>query len=225
MAIYCDPSCAPPAITAVGTIGCTPVLRNNAFKRLVFIRCDADPATLLPTSGEGGVDAADIITALATLYGGGTASEAFVSPTGIRTGLEQEDPTEVKLDGCGKVAYVDGALTVTMEFKYGWDNTPVAVSPAVDENPEDVFWKALKKSFASWNYGFVDCNGVLGYFMNPAETTFASGIISVKDLDEEVNDCNTFTKKEVKITFKCGASLKKIATLLDPDHDELIAWA
>jgi hypothetical protein len=27
------------------------------------------------------------------------------------------------------------------------------------------------------------------------------------------------------LRFKCGASMKRIATLLDGDHDELVAWA
>jgi hypothetical protein len=226
MAIYCDPSCAPPVIAnAVPALGCKPVLRSSAFKRLAFFSCAIDPALLLPTTGEGAVTAADIIDNIAVLYAAGVNSQAFVSPEGIRTGLEQTDPLKVKLSDCGTNAYVNGALTLTMEFKYGWNGTPVAVSPAVDENPEDAFWQTIADNFNSWNYGFVDCNGVLGYMMNETKTAFATGTISVKDVDEEINDCLKITKKQVVLTFECGAKFVKIATLTDPDFDELITWA
>jgi len=163
---------------------------------------------------------------LATAYGDGSAAKAFVSPSGTDLSIDAGDPTEVKLDDCGLVYFADGELSVTLIFKYGWNATPAATSPAVDEYPEDVFWKALKKNFASYNLGFVTCDGDLGYFMNADETTFAKGQILVKDLSPEViNDCLTISGKEVTLRFKCGASMKRIATLLDGDHDELVAWA
>lgn len=226
MAIYCDISCAPPAVTAVGAAGCQPVLRNKAINKLVFIRCDADTATLIPVSGEGGVTAADVITNLADLYNNGTNATAFVSPGGLQDSIETADQTEVPLTSCGTSAFVDGALTVTMTFKYGWDTTPVATSPAVDEYPEDVFWKSVGNYPNSWNLGFVTCDGDLGYFMTKDESTFAKGVVAVKEVNpEDINGCLKLSAKQVTLTFKCGASMKRIATLKDPDHDELIAWA
>lgn len=221
MAIYCDPACAPSGVTAVPPIGCEPVIRNKAIKRIVFIRCDKDRETILPPE-----PAADIIVALAALYAAGVASSAFVSPTGLTTGSEQAEPTEVPLDDCGLSTYVDGSYTLTLQFKYGWDVTPVAVSPAVDEFPEDVFWKAISNSGTQWNFGFVTCDGDLGYYMNKAETDFATGVIRVRDLPpEDINGCLKLSAKEAVITFKCGATAKRIATLIDPEFDELAAWA
>lgn len=224
MAVICVEACAPPAINGVVTSGgCNPIIRNKAIKRIVFIRCDIDPATVII---DGSVDAADVLTALATAYGAGTNSTAFVSPTGIMINTDQADQIEVKLDDCGKIYYVDGEYTITMQFKYGWDITPAAIAPAVDEYGEEIFWKAIKVSQNSWNFGFVDCNGDLGYFMTSDETTFATGTVSVKDLTpEEVSDCLKISSKEVTLKFKCGAVQKRILTLTDPDFDSLIDWA
>ncbi len=220
MALYCDPSCAPAGIAAAIIAGCTPVFRNKGLKRIVLINCDTDIATILPPTA-----ADDIIDNLAALYADGVASTAFVTPSGITTDISEEDPTEVIYDDCGGVAYVNGAFTVTMQFKYGWDITPAAVSPAVDQYGEDTFWQAIKSHFNGYNYGFVNCDGELGYFMNEDQTTFASGTISVRDLTpEDINGCLKLSAKEVKLTFKCGANMKRIATLADPDFDALAAW-
>lgn len=218
MAIICAQSCSPVIPSALPTQLCKPILRNIAPKRLVMMACDADTSALLTGTG------ADKFTALAALWNGGVNPQAFVTQIGQFGGYDEDDPTEVKLGECGYMTYVAGKMTLNMAFRYGWDITPAAVSPAVDEYAEETFWNGIKNQPTSWNYGFVNCNKEVGFFLTPDGSDFANGSISVKWMTEEINDCTKLAVATVKVTFSCGALAKRMLTLTDENYDDLISW-
>ena len=224
MAVICPSSCVVVSPTSLPQIGCKPLLRDFGFKRLVFIACDVDTATIIPTRG---VTGAQAITALETLWAAGVGGTAtvFVTPHGITTAQEEADATEVKLSDCGLYTTLPGEFSLTMQFKYGWDSavaTPTA--PLLKDYGEEVFFKHIKNNPASWNYGFVNCAGELGYFMDITETEFATGSVSVKQLSEDLNDCKKIPVYELKVTFKCGATPKRWLDLTNGSYDELVDW-
>lgn len=225
MAVICPTACAVVSPTSLPQIGCKPLLRDFGFERLVFFACDIDTAAIIPISGT--PTGANIITAIDTAWAaglGGTAT-VFVTPKGLVTDNTEGDPTEIKLSSCGLTTTLNGDYSLTMQFKYGWDSAVAApTAPLLKDYGEEVFFKHLKNNPASWNYGFVNCSGELGYFMTSDEDAFATGSTSVKLLSEELNDCKTISVYEVKITFKCGAVPKRILDLTNPTYDELIAW-
>jgi len=225
MAVICPSACVVVSPTSLPQIGCKPLLRDFGFKRLVFFACDIDYSTIIPVGGT--PTGANIITAIETLWAAGVGGSAtvFVSPHGLVTDNTEGDPTEVKLSDCGLYTTLSGDYTITMQFKYGWDSAAAApTAPLLKDYGEEVFFKHLKNNPASWNYGFINCAGELGYFMTKDEDEFASGSVSVKLLSEDLNDCKKIPVYEVKLTFKCGAVPKRIVDLTNPSYDELIAW-
>lgn len=227
MAYICPDTCTAPDPGAfLPTSGCAPTLRDDTIARLVFIHCSVDTQTLIPQgSGESETTPAEAFTALATAWDAGEDPLAFVSPTGLVSAYEKEDDTEVMLAKCGKVAYVDGALTITMQFKQGWDSTITPpTAPGLGQYGEDLFFNMLDDNPAIWNFGYVTCSGELGYFMLKDFSDFANGAVSVKDITEDVNDCLAIKVYEVKVTFKCGARKRRMFTLLNANYDELIEW-
>jgi len=197
---------------------CKPILRNTSPKRLILIACDVDTVPLITGT------AADMFAALAAAWNGGVHPQAFVSQIGMFGGYDEDDPTAVKLGECGYMTYVSGKVALNMTFRYGWDITPAAVSPAVDQYPEELFWNTIKRQPTSWNFGFVNCNKEVGYFLTPDGTDFANGAISVKWQTEEVNDCTKQAVAQVKVEFACGMIPKRLLTLADDDYDDLIEW-
>ena len=225
MAVICPTACVVVSPGSLPQIGCKPLLRDFGFKRLVFFACDIDTSTIIPIAGT--PSGANFISALDTLWAAGLAGTAtvFVSPHGLVTDNTEGDPTEVKLSDCGLYTTLNGDYSITMQFKYGWDSAAASpTAPLLKDYGEEVFWKHIKNNPASWNYGFVNCDGELGYFMTADETEFATGSVSVKLLSEDLNDCKKIPVYEAKLTFKCGAVPKRIVDLTNPTYDELIAW-
>jgi len=224
MAVICPSACTVVSPASLPQIGCKPLLRDFGFKRLVFIACDVDTATIIPT---GGVTGAQAMTALEALWAAGLAGTAtvFVTPHGVTTAQEEADATEVKLSDCGLYTTLPGEFSITMQFKYGWNSAaPAPTAPLLKDHGEEVFFKHLKNNPTSWNYGFVNWDGELGYFMTQYETEFATGSGSVKLLSEDLNDCKKIPVYEVKLTFKCGAVPKRWLDLTNGSYDELVEW-
>ena len=218
MAIICSNLCTipTPASLPTGAGACTVELRSGGVKRFGLIKCSYDTSLLLPSANT--PDA--IYTSMSAAW---AASDLFVSPTGILTAFDQEDPTKIKLDDCGGSEYVKGSTTITMEFRKGWnDGTPAGVE--VQQYGEEVFFNTVDDNGNSYNFFLVNCDNEVEFLLDPKTGQFATGVISIVDNQEEVNDCYKIRFKVATINFDCGARRTRVIKIDDPAFADLAAW-
>lgn len=222
MAIICLQACTPDVPGSLPTTdGCTPLLRKYGIKRIVFVPCDFDTATILPNIVVG-----TIYDNLETAWNGGSNPVIFVSPRGILTDLTEDDPIKVKVDDCGVNAYLNTTYSMTFDFKHAWNDGSPPSAPGVQVYGEIDFWDTIKAWGNSYNYGVINCDDELEWILTPEGDAFATGAISVKEKFDEINDCNKIKVYEVKLTFDCGAKRSRILEL-NPggDYTALGAWS